>query len=58
MHHPYETKTSCRAAEYYRASLADRFKQEAKNAAELTGWPQKDIEARMAAAGQPISGAH
>jgi hypothetical protein len=56
MHHPYEGG-SCAAAQTYRASLPARFKKEAENLANLTGWTQADIVARMAASGQPISGA-
>ena len=56
LHHPY-VGASCPAAESYRASLPARFKKEAKNLADVTGWPRKDIEARMAASGQPLSGA-
>lgn len=58
MHIPYQGDTSCAAGKYYRASLADRYRQEAKTAAELTGWTAKDIEERMAAAGEPVSGTH
>ena len=56
MNHPHEGG-SCAAAETYRASLPSRFKKEAENLANLTGWPQKDIAARMALNGQSISGA-
>jgi hypothetical protein len=56
MHHPYEGG-SCAAAQTYRASLPARFKKEAENLANLTGWTQADIVARMALNGQPISGA-
>jgi hypothetical protein len=55
MHHPYEGG-SCAAAKTYRASLPARFKKEAENLANLTGWPQADVVSRMAANGQPISG--
>jgi hypothetical protein len=55
LNHPYEGGT-CPAAEVYRAELPVRFKKEAENLANLTGWPEKDIAAHMAAAGQPISG--
>jgi hypothetical protein len=55
MHHPYEGG-SCAAAQTYRASLPARFKKEAENLANLTGWPLADITARMALNGQPISG--
>jgi hypothetical protein len=56
LHHPYEGG-SCAAAQTYRASLPARFKKEAENLANLTGWKQTDIVARMAANGQPTSGA-
>jgi hypothetical protein len=55
LHHPY-VGGSCSAAATYRASLPARFAKEAKNLADLTGWPQRDIEVRMAANGQPLSG--
>jgi hypothetical protein len=55
MHHPYEGG-SCAAAQTYRASLPARFKKEAENLANLTGWPLADITARMALNGQPTSG--
>ncbi|HTV30073.1 MAG TPA: DUF2330 domain-containing protein [Xanthobacteraceae bacterium] len=56
MHHPFQGG-SCAAAKTYRDTLPVRFKQEAENLANLTGWSEKDIVARMAANGQPISGA-
>jgi hypothetical protein len=56
LHHPYEGAT-CPAAINYRASLPDRFKKEAANLADLTGWSSKDIETRMALNGQPLKGA-
>jgi hypothetical protein len=52
LHHPYEGG-SCAAAEAYRASLPPRFKKEAENLVNLTGWPQEDIVARMETTGQP-----
>lgn len=55
LQHPY-VGASCPAAKSYRDSLPARFKKEAENLAELTGWPQNDIAARMAASGQPLSG--
>lgn len=55
LHHPHEGG-SCQAAKDYRASLPDRFKKEANNLADLTGWARNDIETRMAADGQPLSG--
>jgi hypothetical protein len=56
MHHPSEGG-SCAAAQTYRASLPARFRKEAENLANLTGWPLADITARMALNGQPVSGA-
>jgi hypothetical protein len=57
MHHPF-VGGQCTAAKDYRASLPARFKREAQNLADLTGWAQSTIAARMAATGEPISGAH
>jgi hypothetical protein len=45
-------RTSCSAAEAYRAALPARFRREAQILADATGWSQKDIEARMNANGQ------
>jgi len=56
LHRPFEGG-SCAAAKAYHDTLPARFKKEAENLANLTGWPEKDIAARMAANGQPISGA-
>jgi len=58
LHHPYTGAASCKAERVYQAALPDRFKQEADNLADLTGWPRNTIAARMAATGQPISGAN
>jgi hypothetical protein len=55
MHHPFVGAT-CGAANVYRNSLPARFRREATNAADLTGWQEKDIESRMALTGQPLSG--
>jgi hypothetical protein len=55
LHHP-STSTACAAAKAYRASLPQRFKTEADNVANLTGWSRDEIAARMAAAGKDISG--
>jgi len=56
LRHPWQGKASCEAAGKYRAALPARFKQEARNLSALTGWTQKDIEARMEAAGQSVRG--
>jgi hypothetical protein len=55
LHHPSTSTTACAAAKAYRASLPQRFKTEADNVANLTGWSKDDIAARMAAAGKDIS---
>ncbi len=56
LHHPY-VGARCSAARTYADSLPVRFRQEAKNLADLTGWPETDIAAKMAANGQPFSSA-
>jgi hypothetical protein len=55
MQHPYTGGAACAAGAAYQAALPARFKREAETLAKVTGWPQQDIEARMAKAGQPIS---
>jgi hypothetical protein len=55
LHHPSTSTTACAAAEAYRASLPQRFKTEADNVANLTGWSRDEIAARIAAAGKDIS---
>jgi hypothetical protein len=57
LHHPYAGATSCEAGKRYEASLPDRYRHEADNLADLTGWSRQTIAARMASAGQPITGA-
>jgi hypothetical protein len=54
LQHPYVGKTSCTDGSAYRASLQVRFKQEAQSLANVTGWSQKEIEARMQATGQSV----
>jgi hypothetical protein len=54
MHHPFKGGGTCEAAKFYRDMLAARFKKEAENLANLTGWKETEIVARMAANGQPI----
>jgi hypothetical protein len=57
MRHPFAGAASCTDGERYRASLPDRFKHEAQELADATGWPRQDIEARMADTGQPVGSA-
>jgi hypothetical protein len=54
MRHPWKGTENCDAAEKYRASLPTRYRQEAKNLADLTGWSQAEIESKMEAGGQSI----
>ncbi len=54
LRHPWAKEASCPAGETYREALPTRFRQEAANLANLTGWPQKEIEAKMEANGQPM----
>jgi hypothetical protein len=56
LQHPWRGNASCDAAESYRASLPARFRQEAHNLADLTGWAQAEIETRMEVAGQSLRG--
>ncbi len=58
LQHPWRGNASCEAAETYRASLPARFRQEAHNLADLTGWAQAEIETRMEVAGQSLRGSN
>jgi len=55
LHHPYAGATSCPAGKRYQASLPDRFKHEADNLADLTGWKRQTIAQRMLVTGQPVA---
>lgn len=57
MRHPAVIREACAAGEAYRAALPVRYKLEAQMLTDVTGWSQSDIEARMAANGQPVTGA-
>ncbi|HEY8441078.1 MAG TPA: DUF2330 domain-containing protein [Xanthobacteraceae bacterium] len=52
LRHPWKGEAKCDTAQSYLAGLPERFKKQANNLAELTGWPQRDIERRMEASGQ------
>jgi hypothetical protein len=54
LRHPFKGEASCAAASNYREALVERFKKEASNLANLTGWSQRDIEARMEQTGQSL----
>ncbi len=46
--HPWDGTEQCEQADRYRAGLPDRFNQEAKNLANITGWSIADIRQKMA----------
>lgn len=52
LRHPYKGDAQCEAADQYRASLPERYEQEAQTLARLTGWEIDKIRARMAEEGQ------
>jgi hypothetical protein len=54
LRHPWRGALTCRQGVDYRVGLQQRFKDEAKNLASLTGWPEQEIRQRMAASGQLI----
>jgi hypothetical protein len=56
LQHPAAKVGACKAGKEYQASLPIRFKKEADNLGDLTGWPQTEVASRMAATGQPLSG--
>jgi hypothetical protein len=56
LRHAWQGKSSCTAAVRYREELSMRFLKEASNLADLTGWPRRDIDARMRATGEPVPG--
>ena len=55
LRHPWTGKTACDAGQKYRDALPARFRQEAANLANLTGWQPAAIEARMEATGQSLT---
>ena len=53
LNHPWKGATACEAGTKYRASLPQRFRDEARNLVNVTGWPLADVLAEMEATGQP-----
>ncbi|MGA2044236.1 MAG: DUF2330 domain-containing protein [Roseiarcus sp.] len=53
LRHPWTGKATCPAAQAYRDGLPAAFSQQAETLVALTGWPRAEVEARMAATGQP-----
>jgi hypothetical protein len=56
LRHPWRGEANCSAGREYRAQLPAAFARQAENLIELTGWPRKEVEARMALTGQPRNG--
>jgi hypothetical protein len=54
LRHPWRGTATCERGVVYRKALQQRFKDEAKNLASLTGWPEQEIKQRMAGSGQLI----
>jgi hypothetical protein len=54
LRHPWAGAATCTRGAEYRSALQQRFKEEAKNLASLTGWPEQEIRQHMAASGQLI----
>jgi hypothetical protein len=47
LRHPWQGTETRREAEHYRASLLQRWDQEARTLASLTGWNIEDIRKKM-----------
>ena len=54
MHHPFTGRATCEAARHYTASLPARYRQEARNAAELTNGSYDEIVRQMKETGEPV----
>jgi hypothetical protein len=54
LHHTWQGKSSCAAADLYSQSLPGRFQQEANNLSRLTGWSADEIRGRMELSGQSL----
>jgi len=57
LRHPFKGTASCEAGKQYRAGLPNRFRQEARNLSDVTGWSRHEIEAKMEQNGQSTRGA-
>jgi len=54
LRYPFTGEASCAAARSYQAELPRRNADQARNLAELTGWADAAIRARMTETGQPL----
>ena len=55
LRHPWQGTETCEAAEQYQASLPQRWEQEARTLASLTGWQVEDIRKKMLGNGAPTA---
>ncbi|MGJ4993065.1 DUF2330 domain-containing protein [Bradyrhizobium sp. HKCCYLS3077] len=51
-HHPWRGEATCAAAKTYKEELPARFAKQATDVAQLTGWLQSDIVAKMEKSGE------
>lgn len=56
LQHPWTGSASCDAGRRYKASLPERFSNEAQTLARLTGWDINKIRRKMDDGGQPFNG--
>ncbi len=54
LRHPWTGEADCPAGAAYRAGLPADFAKQAGTLVALTGWPRKEVEARMGLSGQPV----
>lgn len=47
MHHPFKGEIDCKEGQAYRNMVVERWDREARNLAQLTGWPLQRIKADM-----------
>ena len=52
LRHPWRGEAKCEAATAYRAKLPEAFAEQARTLADLTGWPETAIAAKMRETGQ------
>jgi hypothetical protein len=57
LRNPFKGAATCDAGKQYRAGLPNRFRQEARNLSDITGWSRQEIEAKMEQNGQSTRGA-
>ena len=55
LRHPWTGEATCPQAQAYRDGLPAAFARQAETLVALTGWPRAEVEAHMAASGQPMA---